>query len=393
MQSTQVPQRDELVRRVSEIAPVLRANAAWSEENRRLHDESIAALADAGVFRMRVTGRYGGYECDARTLVDAGMELGRADGSTAFTVALWWITSWMLGLFPDEIQEEVFSTTDVRTCGTLAPTGTAVPKPGGIVVSGRWAFNTGAAHSQWKLLSAMAPAEGGGEEPILAVVPIGDVEMADDWNVTALQGTGSVTATASDLFIPEGRYVRIAPLLNQESFSELNAGTPMYRAPMIPAVSAATVGKIVGLAKAAREAFFERLPDRGIVYTGYFSQREAAVTHLQVAQAALSIDEAEFHAYRLADMVDGKSVRSEAWSLEERAYSRMAIGRVCELTKAAVDTYVMASGSVSIQRTAPLQRIQRDLDAITLHGLNLPATNLELYGRILCGLEPNSPYV
>jgi hypothetical protein len=58
-----------------------------------------------------------------------------------------------------------------------------------------------------------------------------------------------------------------------------------------------------------------------------------------------------------------------------------------------VDTYAMASGASSIFDSVRILRIQRDLQAITLHGLNLPSTNLELYGRVLCGLPPNTTFI
>ena len=48
---------------------LLRENALWSERNSRLADESVEAMAAAGIFRMRTPARYGGYECDASTLV------------------------------------------------------------------------------------------------------------------------------------------------------------------------------------------------------------------------------------------------------------------------------------------------------------------------------------
>ena len=40
-----------------------------------------------------------------------------------------------------------------------------------------------------------------------------------------------------------------------------------------------------------------------------------------------------------------------------------------------------------------MQRVVRDMYAVNLHALMVPSTNLELYGRVLCGLEPNSPYI
>src|SRR5919201_1430278 len=104
------PAREELVRRASELVPLLRERAAWSEENRRIHEESIEALAEAGIFKLRVPARYGGYEADTRTLVEVATELGRADGSTSWTASVYWIPTWMVGMFPDAVQEEVFST-------------------------------------------------------------------------------------------------------------------------------------------------------------------------------------------------------------------------------------------------------------------------------------------
>ncbi|WP_372671783.1 acyl-CoA dehydrogenase family protein [Amycolatopsis kentuckyensis] len=386
------PSGAELAGRAAELVPLLRANALGHEQNGRLHDRTVDALAEAGIFRMRVPARYGGYECDTSTLVDVGMHLGSGDGATSFTVALWWITSWLVGLFPDAVQEEVFATPDVRVCGTLGPTGTAQPCDGGVLVSGRWAFNSGAAHSRWKLLAAISmTAEG--PAPIMALVPIDQVELLDDWHTSALQGTGSVTAVAEDVFVPHERVLAMGPVLQQQYASVHNRDLPMFRVPLIAAVTASSVGKVVGLAKAAHEDFCRRSSERGITYTDYTSQREAPLTHLQVAESALRIDEAEFHARRLASTVDEKGLLNAPWKLEERARVRVTMGRVCQLATDAVDTLSLASGGSSIHRAVPIQRIQRDLHAIGVHALNNPQVNLELYGRVLCGLEPNSPYV
>ncbi|MEV7908094.1 acyl-CoA dehydrogenase family protein, partial [Streptomyces anulatus] len=143
MEVTEVPSRTELVRRASELVPLLQKNALWAEENRRLPDESIEALTDAGILKMRVPARYGGYESDMHTVVEVLAELARGDGSHSWTVAVWAISTWMVGLFPDEVQDEVFATPDVRVSGILSPTAVAVPADGGVVLNGKWSFNTG----------------------------------------------------------------------------------------------------------------------------------------------------------------------------------------------------------------------------------------------------------
>jgi alkylation response protein AidB-like acyl-CoA dehydrogenase len=391
--STEVPAREELVRRVAELAPVLRRNAAWSEENRRLHDESIEALAGAGIFKLRTPARYGGYEADTRTLVDVATELGSADGSTAWVAAVYWIPTWMTCLFPDAVQDEVFATPDVRVCGTLSPSGMAAPADGGVVVNGKWGFISGALHSHWQEIIAIFVPPEGEPYPIMALVPISDLLIVDDWNTSGLRGTGSVSTVAQNLFIPAERVLPLPAVLQGQTASKLNANSTIYRAPLLPVASASSVGSVVGMAKAAKDAFLKRLPDRKITYTSYESQREAPLTHLQIAEAALKIDEAEFHAHRLSTLVDTKTTEGSQWKLEERAIARADLGAVCRLAKEAANVLAEASGGSSIYSGVPIQRIARDIHAVNLHALMHPNTNAELYGRVLCGLEPNTLYI
>lgn len=391
--TTDVPTREHLARRTSELVPVLRQNAAWAEENRRLPDEAIEALADAGIFRLRAPARYGGYEADTRTLLDVATQLGRGDGATAWTASVYWIPTWMTCLFPDHVQDEVFATPDVRICGTLSPSGMATPADGGIVVNGKWGFITGALHSHWQEIIAVLVGPEGEPAPIMALVPISELQIVDDWHTSGLKGTGSVTTVAQNLFVPQDRVLPLGAVLQGQSASSLNAGSPIYRPPLLPVACASSVGTAIGLAHAAKEAFFERLPERKITYTGYTSQREAPLTHLQAADACMKIDEAEFHAQRLAATVDTKAVEGSPWTIAERVRARADMGATCRLAKEAVDIFNQASGGSSIYNDAPIQRIARDIHAVNMHALMHPDTNAELYGRVLCGLEPDTLYV
>jgi len=275
----------------------------------------------------------------------------------------------------------------------LSPTAMAVPVDGGVVVTGQWGFISGAWHSQWQVIIAISPLPDDTPMPIMALVPIADLHLVDDWFTVGLRGTGSVTTVAQGVFVPQERVLPLPAVLQERYASRLNADSPIYRAPLLATASASSVGTVLGLAKAAREAFFQRLPDRKITYTNYASQREAPLTHLQVADATLRIDAAEFHANRLATLVDAKSASGESWKLEERAQARADMGRVCQLAKEAVDILNTASGGSSIYSSVPIQRIERDVQTVNLHALMHPNTNLELYGRVLCDLEPNTLYI
>jgi alkylation response protein AidB-like acyl-CoA dehydrogenase len=391
--ATGVPTREQLVQRAAELAPVLRKHAAWAEANRRLHDETIEALADAGIFKMRVPARYGGYECDTRTLVDVATELGQADGSASWTASVYWIPTWMACMFPDEVQDEVFSTPDVRVCGTLSPSAIAAPVDGGVVVNGKWGFISGAHHSHWQEIIAILAGPDAEPYPIMALVPMSDVLVVDDWHTAGLKGTGSVSTVAKDLFVPQERILPLPAVLQGQYASRLNAESPIYRAPLLPVASASSVGTVIGMAKAARDVFFKRLPNRKITYTAYESQREAPLTHLQVAEATMKADEAQFHAHRLAALVDGKGREGATWTVEERVRARADMGAAVRLAKESIDILALASGGSSVYTDVPIQRIARDIQAVNLHALMHPNTNAELYGRVLCGLEPNSLYI
>jgi alkylation response protein AidB-like acyl-CoA dehydrogenase len=394
MSVSQAPPKDELVHRSAELVPLLRDKAVWMDENRCLHDEVIQAIADAGLMRMRVPVRYGGYESDMTTVADVIAELGRGDGATSWVLSVWAISTWMVGMFPDEVQDEVFSAPDVRISGILSPGGMAAPVDGGYILNGKWSFNTGAQQSTWNTNAAVTPTADGGFEPVMALIPISDLQIIDDWYTSGMRGSGSVTTIAQDLFVPAERVLPVGPVLAAgQHRSKLNADSSVFKALFMPTACTTVSSVALGLAKAARDAFFERLPGRKITYTSYENQSEAPLTHIEVAEAITKIDEAGFHVFRAAEMIDTKAPMGEPWTLEERARARLDLGGCVQRAKEAVDILNSASGGSSIYRDVPIQRIQRDIETLNLHGIMHPATNLELYGRIVCGLDSNTPYI
>jgi len=76
--------RAELVRRAREIVPVLARNAPRTEEDRRVVEENIALIDEAGLFSIMRPRRLGGLETDIRTKLEVSRELARGCGSTAW---------------------------------------------------------------------------------------------------------------------------------------------------------------------------------------------------------------------------------------------------------------------------------------------------------------------
>ena len=88
-----------------------------------------------------------------------------------------------------------------------------------------------------------------------------------------------------------------------------------------------------------------------------------------------------------------KAAQAHLWTLEERVRARADMGAAVRLAREAVDILADASGGSSIFSDVPIQRIRRDIQALSLHALMHPDTNAELYGRVLCGQPPNTQYL
>jgi alkylation response protein AidB-like acyl-CoA dehydrogenase len=382
---------EEVVGRVRELVPLLRENALRTERDRRVASENLSALAEAGVFRLTLPESFGGFEAPLTTQIDVLAEIARGCGSTSWVASVYSVGTWLVALFSDEAQDEVFTNPDALVTVVATPSATARPVDGGYRVTGRWAFNTGCLDADWAFLGAMLEGSEGPEGHVVILVPYSELEIHDDWYVSGLAGTGSCSVSADDVLVPAHR-----ALFMQEQQSARydrpgrNADRPLYRTPRAPFIAANSLGAPLGLGQAAMDAFLERLPGRGITFTSYADQSAAPVTHLQVGEAAMILDSARLHTRRCAELVDGKALSGAPYSVEERALIRMDLGWVTELARRATQILQEASGATSIQESVPIQRIARDIQALALHGILNPKTNLELYGRVLCGLEPNT---
>jgi 3-hydroxy-9,10-secoandrosta-1,3,5(10)-triene-9,17-dione monooxygenase len=378
----------DLVGRAAALVPMLRATAGDAERARRVAPETFDALSEAGICRMCAPARFGGYEATFETQCDVLAEIARGCPSTSWVATILSAMSWLVGVFPDEAQEEIFADGDPRISGVFSPTGTAVRKDGGFVVNGRWGFNTGGHGSKWTVINAVAATDDGMGMPMCVLAPSRELRRLDDWYASGMAATGSETIVAEDLFVPACRALPLPLMLEARYPDRHNAGNPYFNYPLAPVLTVNAGGTPVGAARGALEAFHERLPGRGITYTSYTNKSEAAVTHLQVGEATLTLDSADAHMRRACAIMDdspGTVLTTEA-RVKARAHVSYATGQAREV----IDTLFYASGASAIQSNVPIQRFQRDIQALANHAIMHPQTAIELYGRVLCGLPPNT---
>lgn len=379
----------DLIAAAAELVPLLRKNAAATEENRRVVEGNIEAIREAGIYRLAVPRRFGGHEASFQTFLQVSGELARGDGSTAWVSTLMNVCGWLAGLYPDQAQREIYEENpDARICGVVAPTSTTVHAEGGQIVTGKWGFASGCMHSQWAMVGIPVTDENGEQvDQGLALIPMSDLTIEDTWFVAGMRGTASNTLVAENVFVPSHRILSVPQAIGGNYPTE-HKDEALYRSAFVPVLALVLVGAQVGLAKQALEIVQDSLAKgRGISYTFYDKANLAPTTQIQVAEAAQLIDTAHLHMMRAAGDIDAAAESGEYLDFVKRARVRADVGTVARRCREAVDLLLNVHGAGSFAEFNPLQRVWRDLETCSRHAVVNPEISTELYGRALLGVE------
>lgn len=153
------------------------------------------------------SGPYGGSQTSMKTMLDASSIVAEADGGSAWVTTLLNVCAWLTGLFPVAAQDEVFGANpDAKVSGVLAPTATSRKVEGGLIVSGKWFWNSGSWMADWATLGIPITNEVG--ETIdqgLVLIPNSDMRIEDTWFVAGMCSTASNCLIAEEVFVPEHR--------------------------------------------------------------------------------------------------------------------------------------------------------------------------------------------
>lgn len=380
--------RNELVGRAASLRPLLEKNAARTEEDRRVAEENIQAIADAGLFKITVPKRYGGYEANFRTHLDVSAALAEGCGSTAWVVALTNVCNWFTSLYPQRAQDEVFGANpNARVAGVFSPTAQTRRVDGGLVVTGKWYYSSGCLHADWAVVGVPVVDEAGEMvDQGLALIPASELEIEDTWFVTGMKGTGSNAFVADEVVVPDHRILSI-PRAVEGDYPTEHKDEALYRSAFVPVAALVLVGAQLGFGRAALRIAIDKAPQRMISYTTFEKQTDSTAFQMQVAEAAMKIDTAHLHAYRAAADIDDAAARGEFPDFKTRARVRADTGYVANQVKGAIDILLTAHGAGSFATFNPMQRIWRDSNVAARHAIVFSPVADEVYGKALLGVE------
>src|SRR5215471_16219453 len=293
------PTPAELIARARDMVPEIRASAEETERNRTISPRIIARIRDAELLRTTRPRMFGGFEYNAVVALEIALVISAACASTGWAVNGAPANGISFGHFPIATQRELWgSGADPFTCACFAPTGTAVPTEGGYVLNGKWSFASGCDHSSWVRLGALIEPPGGQppHEGAFFLLPIGDVEIEDNWFVCGLSGTGSKNIIVRDAFVPKHRTLLFAETRSGRAPGAQYHGNPLYRLPLLVLGATMLASTAVGAATGALDAYLEMTSGRktrGALAGGGLAMAEFATVQLRFAEALATVETAE----------------------------------------------------------------------------------------------------
>ena len=384
--------REELIANAADLVPVLRERATKTEELRRIPDETIADLKDAGLWRILRPECYGGYITDFGAMVDVSIELGRGCASTAWVYINLISHNWMLPFWPQQASDEIWGENPDALIGStlLFPSGNLESVDGGYRFSGRWPYASGIDASDWMMLGSMIQNKEGKKESRIVVVRASELKIIDTWFVSGLAGTGSKDVACENLFVPDYRVLN--PAITREGYTPgtENLEGNAYRLPLFPFIPHLNTGPIIGIAIGAYEDFINKLHSQTSVYNRS-RLAEHTTIQLKIAEAGVLIDTAKLlirenwmEAHEFIKNGNRSSVSDRARWRRDAAYA----SRCCVN---AVDLIHGVSGATANYLDNILQLRHRDVHAAA-HQIHLSwDINAPEFGRVAVGLPPANP--
>ena len=383
----------EALERARSMIPVLRERADRTEAARRLLPETLADMNRLGLMRYAQPKRYGGMEHDFIAIYEIPSILARGDASTGWNTGNLAIHHWMLALYDERAQEEVWGENpDAQIASGIAyPQGRARKVDGGFVVSGHWNFSSSVDGAHWNMLAAQVFDGDRVVDHRMCLLRQSEYEVIDDWQVLGMRGTGSKSVKATDVFVPEHRALCMYLARGDASFpgARVNAN-PTYRVPLSALGSHCIAGGAVGAAMAAVELTCESVKARSTNYTG-MKMRDFQAVQLRVGEAGAKVDAADlvlkndcYHAQRIA-------AENRMPTVEEKLRFKRNVAWAVQQCVEAVDSLHAMAGANGIYDRYPIQRLFRDMHALAGHiGFSFDA-QVSPWGLVALGGSVESP--
>jgi 3-hydroxy-9,10-secoandrosta-1,3,5(10)-triene-9,17-dione monooxygenase len=373
-----------LLQHAHRIAAKLPARAAETRHSRRLSEDTIRELKQAGLLRLLQPKQWGGLEADPQLFIDVQNVLAEKCVSTAWVCGVLGVQSFMLALFDARAQRDVWGEDGAALASSsFQPQGSAERVDGGFRLGGQWPYSSGCLHADWANVGALVPsASGGAPEMRLFLVPRKDYEIVDTWDTFGLRGTGSNDIRISGAFVPEYRTVKPDPGIVPASRSGCEA--TLYRMPWLFMFTSSVAALGIGAARGALAAFWDALRAR---MANSSSKVDPAAVQT-AARTGLEIEAIDATLRASVARLTQCARSREDMTMQEALEHRLQLTSIVRRCSMLVDGLMPYLGARSVFLDNSFTRSWLDLCAARAHPGNDPSATSNDLGRILAQPPP-----
>lgn len=353
------------------------------EAQRFISPDIIQGFKKAGVYRALVAKRFGGDEKSPAEFCKLVERISQADGSAGW-VASFGIGGIYLAALPLATLEKLYANgPDVVFAGGIFPPQPAEIVDGGFKVNGRWSWGSGSMGAE-VVGAGILPKNGDGSGlPRMAVMPREKVQIAPNWEVMGLLGTGSHDIVVKDVVVPEEwTFVRGGPA---------SLDTPLYRYPTLSFAAQVLTVVGLGIARAAIDEVLGMAAGRASV-TGAPNLGERVYVQLEIAKIEAELRAARAWFYEAIDDVWQVLLAGGTPSDHLVSMLRLSTTHASRVGADVARRAQMLSGGTGVYESSPLAAQVRDAQMITQHAFMGDIT-YQNAGAMLFGLKPLPGYL
>jgi len=379
---------DQVLSRITALAPMVARLAPDIEQGRRLPAELVSALKSARIYGMLVPQRYGGLELDAPSAFRAVAALARLDGSVGWNAMIGHIGALMPFLVNPNFCEGIYrDRKDHVIAAGGQPAGTAERVPGGWKVTGAWPFVSGCQNAEW-IAGNCVMMEGGspidaldGPGPMIraCIMPAERWEIRDTWHTVGLKGTGSHHVALTDAFVPDENFFEFpfgASFAPDPIFGRFAEVVVLSHGAVAVGIAEGAIRDLVELARTGVKQLFMTTP---LVETERFKEGLARLdAELMAARALLEAQIARV--WQSPEPSTAKGMTRVAEQLQAVVWITSACVRVAE------GCFELA-GSRAVYESSSLQRRVRDLRVAAQHFAAQPRNYVTAGAAVLARLS------
>ncbi|MBI2800257.1 MAG: hypothetical protein HYX63_08220 [Gammaproteobacteria bacterium] len=377
---------------ITNLQAKIKDRAAQARVDRQIPAPTIDTMRAAGLYRVYNPRRFGGFELSMHAVLPLVARVAEACPASAWVLAIYQIHNWVIALMTERAQSEVFATNpDPIVCASLNPSKNSALKTrdGYFIERGRFTFCSGAAAREWALLGILVKNSAG--EVVDAgccLVPGNVLSEIDDWQVSGLRATGSISLVADNLEVPAHRFLSYGDATAYRTpGAKINPGA-LYRAAFVPMLVLNLAGPALGAARFALAWFVDNLRSKGAAGTYPLpgvAKVDAAAAHAVIATAEMQIASAELLLDHAGETIRVAAEAGESLTPAASAKINLETSYAVRECLHAVQALFLQAGGGVLQPDHPLQTAYQDILAINCHGFLGHEANLALYGSLLTG--------